>query len=173
MMNSDSPRIILIMGASGVGKDTLLRHARKQVEAQFVKRYITRKPDAHEDNYYVSEADFVYLKSSGAFISHWQAHGNNYGIKATDITKGRNIISISRGAIADFEQVYARVTAIEVVANHTLRAERLTERNREANVTHRLSRDYNALQAKHLVQFDNSATLEVTAPQFIELLESL
>ena len=39
-------RIILIVGASGVGIDALLRGIRDKVKANFIKRYITRKPDS-------------------------------------------------------------------------------------------------------------------------------
>jgi len=46
-------KIILIVGASGVGKDTLIKYARKKMkkEINFVRRYITRKPDKNEKTF--------------------------------------------------------------------------------------------------------------------------
>lgn len=47
-------KIILIVGASGVGKDSLIKEAKKELkeEFNFIRRYITRKPDKNEKNYF-------------------------------------------------------------------------------------------------------------------------
>ena len=42
-------KIILIVGASGVGKDSLLKSLKGKININFVKRYITREPDQLED----------------------------------------------------------------------------------------------------------------------------
>ncbi|MCI0500398.1 MAG: hypothetical protein L0Y61_01460, partial [Epsilonproteobacteria bacterium] len=92
-------KIILIVGASGVGKDTLLKAIQNDIKANFVTRYITRVPDNNESNYYIAKDDFLYLKKSDFFVSSWEAHGNIYGISKLSLKDGLNIISISREAI--------------------------------------------------------------------------
>ena len=61
-------QIVLVVGASGVGKDTLLKEAQNKMSFNFVKRYITREPDKNEQNYYVEENAFEVLKNSDFFI---------------------------------------------------------------------------------------------------------
>ncbi|KIM02484.1 MAG: hypothetical protein KN64_15115 [Sulfurovum sp. AS07-7] len=92
-------KIVLIVGASGVGKDTLLKAIQNVVKANFITRYITRVPDNNESNYYIGKDDFEHLRKSDFFVSSWEAHGNIYGISQTSIKDGLNIISISREAI--------------------------------------------------------------------------
>ena len=53
-------KIILLVGASGVGKDSLLNAAQKNFEKKIncVKRHITRIADENEDNYFLSDKEF-------------------------------------------------------------------------------------------------------------------
>ncbi len=61
-------KIVLIVGPSGVGKDTLLKEVKKVLTSvNFVDRYITRKPDENESNYYLDEYSFEILKNNGFF----------------------------------------------------------------------------------------------------------
>jgi len=136
-------KIILIVGASGVGKDTLLRNIKNQVEANFIKRYITRVPSKDEENYYVDKEAFEILDDENYFISTWKAHDNKYGIAGTLLKKGLNIISISRGAIKDFEDQYDAVTTINII------------------------------DASDLIEFDNSKPIEKSSQDFINLIESI
>ncbi|WP_044416679.1 hypothetical protein [Halarcobacter anaerophilus] len=55
-------KIILIVGASGVGKDSLLKSLKGKININFVKRYITREPDQNENNYYIDDEAFHRLK---------------------------------------------------------------------------------------------------------------
>lgn len=168
-------KIILIVGASGVGKDTLLRNIKDKVKANFVKRYITRKPDKNESNYYLDKEAFEFLDGENYFISKWKAHENNYGIAATHLKKGLNIISISRGAIRDFEEQYDAVTTINITVPKEELYRRLKNRERETEeqIAKRIERSYPLIDSENLIEFDNSAPIEKSSQDFINLIESI
>ena len=135
--------LVLVVGPSGVGKDTLLEGARKALPgARFVRRIITRPATAGgEDHEAVSDAEF----SRRAFALQWEAHGLRYGIPAgivDDLAVGRLVIAnVSRGVIAEAVARFgARV--VEVTAPPEVLAARLAARGREtaADVQARLAR---------------------------------
>ena len=168
-------QIILIVGASGVGKDTLLRSIQNKVEVNFIKRYITRKPDSNEANYYIDTEAFQRLQKDGFFISTWEAHANKYGIAKNQIIEGLNIISISRGAIKDFEEKFENVITIEITLPKDVLYKRLKNRAREneEEIQKRLARVYEKIEAKNIIQFDNSNTIELSCANFITLLKRI
>ncbi len=168
-------QLVLIVGASGVGKDTLLRSIRNKTNANFLKRYITRKPDENEENYYIDSDAFESLERDGFFISTWQAHANKYAIAKNQIIHGLNIISISRGTIKDFENAFEHVTTIEITLPKDVLYERLKNRARESEeeIQKRLNRSYEKIDANNIIQFDNSASIEESTSKFITLLERI
>lgn len=168
-------QIVLVVGASGVGKDTLLKEAQNKMSFNFVKRYITREPDKNEQNYYVEENAFEVLKNSDFFISSWEAHNNKYGISKNQIKDGLNIISISRGAIKDFETNFQNVITIEVTLPKDVLYERLKNRARESEegIINRLNRVYEKIVAKNLIYFDNSQNLKTSTKKFVEILNEI
>ncbi len=175
--------IVLLVGASGSGKDTLLRAASSHLQGDgsfcFVPRYITRQPDESEKNYYIDQPAFVFLRDRAFFVSHWQAHGNYYGIGRRHLENlqpgGVAVISISRTAITDFEKPGQMVTTILVsVAPEILRS-RLEGRRREGSeeIKKRLARSDLPVKARNLVRFDNSSSIDTSVASFVDLLESL
>jgi len=176
-------RVILVVGPSGSGKDTLLRSARehfdKEEQFAFVRRYITRLPDRNEDNYFLDPAAFTLLNNAGFFLSTWRSHDNFYGISYHALNESDTVkvavCSVSRSAVSDFERRYARTTTILVTAQEEVLRQRLQNRGREddAAVRRRLARADKAVVARDLIIFDNSQSLEYSAALFVELLESL
>ncbi len=176
-------RIILIVGPSGAGKDTLLRFAKAHFAEQkvlgFARRYITRPPDSNEDNYYLDEQAFHLLKQNHFFASSWSAHGKHYGIAKhiffTETTCETMICSISRTAISDFELQFDDVFTINITASDDILFERLEKRGRESReaIIKRLERAKKSVVAKHPIAFDNSADLSKTSIAFITLLSNL
>lgn len=170
-------KIVLVVGPSGAGKDTLLRYAKKMLEdrVNFVQRYITRKADANEDNYYIDEYAFEILKNNGYFASYWSAHGNFYGISKRFIKNGLNIISISRGKIKDFENIYDDVITLNITLPKDKLKQRLLGRKREPleDIENRLNRSYEKIECKKLIEFDNSKDLEESKVEFLKLLRRI
>ncbi len=169
-------KIILIVGPSGVGKDTLIKETKKYLsEVNFVNRYITRKPDLNESNYYLDSYAFELLKHNSFFISTWQAHNYYYGIAKNSIESGLNIISISRSKIKDFENIYDKVYTININVPKEILKKRLLLRARESEeeIDLRLKRIYESLDAKNLIEFDNSDSIASSVEKFVRLLKSL
>ncbi|MCD4758547.1 MAG: AAA family ATPase [Arcobacteraceae bacterium] len=168
-------KIILIVGASGVGKDTLLKSIKDKTDINFVKRYITRVPDENEHNYYIDDEAFEKLKQEDFFISTWEAHTNKYAIAKSQIKEGVNLISISRSTIKDFENYFDDVTTIEVTLPKDILYQRLKNRGREneEQIQNRLNRSYNTIKAKHIIQFDNSSSIDESSKKFIQLLKNI
>lgn len=170
-------KIVLIVGPSGVGKDTLIKGAKKVLknDVNFVKRYITRKPDKSEKNFYLDDYAFEILKHNSFFASTWNAHGNAYGIAKNTIKNGLNIISISRSKVKDFEKLYYDVHTINISVPREELKNRLLFRKRESleEIEKRLNRSYEDISAKNLIEFDNSADIKKSCEKFIELLKKI
>ncbi|WP_320033923.1 AAA family ATPase [Halarcobacter sp.] len=173
-MNS---KIILVVGPSGAGKDTLLRYAKEKLNDRFnfVKRYITREADVNESNYFIDEYAFEILRHNGYFASNWNAHGNFYGIPKRFIKNGVNIISISRSRIKDFENLYEDVYTLNITLPKDKLRQRLLARGRESSeeIEQRLNRSYEKIECNKLIEFDNSSSLEESKEKFLELLKSI
>lgn len=144
--------LILVVGPSGAGKDTLLNGAREALEAEeggirFVRRVITRPGDmgeeAHES---VGAQEFEIREQAGDFALSWRAHGLRYGIPADislDLAMGRLVIAnVSRAVLAEAAARFP-VAVIEVTAPAEALAARLSERGRETadDVARRLARE--------------------------------
>ncbi len=167
-------KIILVVGASGVGKDTLLKFARKKMkkEVNFVRRYITRKPDKSEKNFFIDSSAFKVLKDNNFFVASWSAHENLYGIAKSSIKDGVNVISISRKEIEHFESIYDDVSTINITVPKNVLKGRLISRGRETKeeIKKRLLRDYGTVKAKNLVEFENILELTISVELFTKLL---
>jgi ribose 1,5-bisphosphokinase len=77
-------RLVLVVGPSGAGKDTLLGLARAACaddpRVVFARRIVTRESSAAEDNEQMTAEDFREAQGRGAFAVHWEAHGHAYGL---------------------------------------------------------------------------------------------
>ena len=143
--------LILVVGPSGAGKDTLLNGVREALGEEggfrFVRRVITRPGDmgeeAHES---ASEQEFELREQVGDFALSWRAHGLRYGVPADisfDLARGRVVIAnVSRAVLAEAAERFP-VAVIEVTAPTATLAKRLAERGREdaEDVARRLKRE--------------------------------
>src|SRR3954452_5276441 len=124
--------LVLVVGPSGAGKDTLLDAARQALaddtRFRFVRRVITRPADAGgEAHEAVTEAEFA----ARDFALQWQAHGLRYGIPAEAIEERVvAVANVSRTVIAEAARRF-RVRVIEVTAPPDVLASRLASRGRE------------------------------------------
>jgi ribose 1,5-bisphosphokinase len=170
-------KVILIVGASGVGKDTLIKEAKKELKKKFnfTRRYITRKPDKNEKNFFLEESTFNLLKENNFFISSWEAHNDFYGISKDSIKNKTNIVSISRSKIGDFEKNFDKVYVINITLNDTELKRRLIKRGREniKEIEKRLERKYDKIEAKNLTVFQNDKSFDDSIKAFIHILKEI
>ncbi|OYW05575.1 MAG: phosphonate metabolism protein/1,5-bisphosphokinase (PRPP-forming) PhnN [Acidiphilium sp. 37-67-22] len=137
--------LVLIVGPSGAGKDTVMRAAREALAGTsgflFPRRIITRPADDAEDHLPVTPADFA----THAFALSWQAHGLSYGIPATILAALAAgdvvVVNVSRAVVAEARQRF-RCHVVEITASAPVLASRLAVRGREteADIAARLAR---------------------------------
>ena len=143
-------KLVLVVGPSGAGKDTLLDLARaasaEDHNVVFVRRVVTREASSAEDNEQMSPAAFRDAQARGAFAIHWEAHGHAYGLPRSiedDIRAGRTVIAnVSRTVIPALRQAYANVVVVSITAPADVLATRLAMRKRgtDGNISERLAR---------------------------------
>lgn len=140
-----------MVGASGVGKDTLIGGARARLAGDtsvvFARREITRPAEVGgEDHTPVDEATFVRRCERGGYLLAWQAHGLGYGIPASlcdELAGGRTVVAnVSRAVLSEARTRFAGVRVVSIVADPDRVAARLAARAREdaAGVAARLAR---------------------------------
>ncbi len=168
--------LVLVVGPSGAGKDTLLDAARQALAGDpgihFARRVITRPADAGgEDHEAVTETEF----STRAFALQWQAHGLRYGIPADVANKlARGIIvvaNVSRGVIQEAAARFP-VQVIEVTAPAEILAARLASRGREGagDTASRLARHVALPAGVPVATVVNDSTAEEGARRFLSAL---
>ena len=143
-------RLILVVGPSGAGKDTLLGRARTAFADDsrivFLRRVVTREASSSEDNDEMSPEAFRHARMRGDFAVHWEAHGHCYGLPRAiddDIGAGRTVVAnVSRAVVDGMRRSYADVTVVAVTAPPEVLAERLAARARgsDGRLADRLSR---------------------------------
>jgi ribose 1,5-bisphosphokinase len=134
-------RLILVVGPSGAGKDTLLGLARAACAGDdsivFARRVVTREASSFEDNEQLSGYDFLAAVGRGEFAMHWEAHGHHYGLPRTindDIRAGRTVVAnVSRTVIASMRRMYANVVVIAITAPAEVLEQRLAMRARASD----------------------------------------
>ena len=174
--------LILVVGPSGVGKDSLIDGAKAVLEGnpQFVfpRRTIMRAADAgSEAHRTITECDFVTEEAAGSFAFSWRAHGLAYGIPKTitdDLTAGRSVIvNVSRAILDRARRRFPSLRVISIHAPEGVLAERLSKRGRESksDIRERLDRA-NAydVAGPDVIELVNDGTLEVAVETFVAIL---
>jgi ribose 1,5-bisphosphokinase len=131
--------LIYVMGASGSGKDTLLRQVRAisgpDDRILVAHRYITRPSGADEISLALAEAEFDRRARLGCFALHWRSHGLAYGIGVEiDAWMAAGITVLVNGSRAYLPQACARypgLCAVEITVDAETLKRRLISRGRE------------------------------------------
>lgn len=134
-------RLVLVVGPSGAGKDTLIAAVRQRLAGDegflFPRRIVTRPASAAEDNVEADEATFRAIAAAGGLALSWTAHGHHYGIPAVidhAVYEGRTAIcNVSREVVPAARQRYANVTVVEVTAPPDVLKSRVAARARPSD----------------------------------------
>jgi len=143
-------RLILVVGPSGAGKDTLLGLAKvacaEECNIIFPRRVVTREASSSEDNEWLSPEAFRESLARGDFAMHWEAHGHCYALPHSvedDIRAGHTVVAnVSRMVVDALRRAYADVVVVSVTAPPQVLAERLAMRARgsDGRIEKRLQR---------------------------------
>jgi len=173
---------VAVVGASGVGKDSLINFARDHIADQVavVRRVVTRAADDDsEDHDSMTPEAFAAAEKRGDFALSWEAHGLHYGLPITlddDLTSGRVVIAnLSRAALPRVLTRYPSTLVVEVTAAPDIIARRLAGRGREDEdeIRRRMERGSGFRLPPSTVQIDNSGVLDEAGGRFVALLRDL
>ena len=174
-------RLVLVVGPSGAGKDTLLRFAKaacvENGNIVFPRRIITREASASEDNEEVSDGTFQEALASNEFAMHWQAHGHCYALPRAiddDIRAGRTVVAnVSRTVIPAMRRGYAETVVVAVTAPPNVLAERLAMRGRSSDgrIEQRLLRTVEDAASAPDVTIVNTGNAEYHGRQLVRIIK--
>jgi phosphonate metabolism protein PhnN/1,5-bisphosphokinase (PRPP-forming) len=176
-------RLVLVVGPSGAGKDTLIAAAKTALVGDphyvFPRRVVTREVVAElEDHESVNAEEFARRKALGAYVLSWDAHGLAYGLPVSlkdDIAAGRIVVvNGSRAMTKAAAAMFPRTTVLLIEAAPEVRARRLAGRGRESEteIAARLRREVPDAQPD-AIHIDNSGALEEGTGRFLKALRVL
>jgi len=175
--------LFYIIGASGVGKDSLLDYAREHLASDdpliFAHRYITRPADAGNENHIaVSEEVFQRRLDLGCFAMSWDSHGLRYGIDIGInqwLAKGLNVaMNGSRAYLQQATWGYPELRPILIRVDQSILRQRLEQRGRESadEIEKRLerARALDDLQHPNLIVINNDGDLSEAGDKLMTIL---
>lgn len=144
-------KLLLIVGNSGTGKDSLLAILKQQAGTElrlvYPKRWITRNlSDPNESYHPVTLSEFVRKIKAGDFFIWWEAYEYLYGIDQeakAQLQSGNNVVlNVSRQVVAELRQYYPLLTVIQVEVSPETVFNRLRQRGRgrKTEIQKRLAR---------------------------------
>ncbi len=176
--------LILVVGPSGSGKDTLIDAARETLAEDpnvvFPRREITRPAEAGgEPHIAISTDTFQARRSSGAYALSWGAHGLFYGIPVTiadSLSRGISVVvNTSRGVIDEARDRFPPTAVISLsVPEDVLRA-RLAARGRESGpeIERRVARARAVpIAGENVIDIVNDRPLEETTDAFLRAIQT-
>jgi len=174
-------RLVLVVGPSGAGKDTLIRFAKAacvdHANVVFPRRVITREASASEDNEEVSDGTFQEALARSEFAMHWRAHGHCYALPRAiddDIRAGRTVVAnVSRTVIPAMRRGYAETVVVAVTAPPNVLAERLAMRGRSSDgrIEQRLLRTVEDAAVAPDVTIVNTGNAEYHGRQLVRIIK--
>lgn len=177
--------LVLVVGPSGVGKDTMIKGARQALSNDnrfvFVQRVVTRETDSDGDEHTsMAPADFVKAEMTGRFCLTWDAHNLRYALPIsveTDLALGKVVVaSVARHAVAAAHHQYPACAVVLITAEISRRAERLRMLGRESGdqITARLARETPAVPSGiDPIIIDNSGSVAIGITAFAMALRTI
>lgn len=162
--------LIVVVGPSGAGKDTIIDYARVRLagdpSVMFVRRVVTRPSRPAAENHASMAPDhFAAAEREGAFAFTWRAHGLSYAFPAAmkeHLDAGG--VAVANGSRATLPRLGARFPSLLVVSLVVSRAQlaaRLAARGRESaqEIERRLDR-----ADRYIVDARNCLTIRNDGP---------
>lgn len=177
--------LVVILGPSGVGKDTLIGLAAKTLAGSgdvfFVRRAITRPAHAQSEDFVaMSDQDFDRALDDGEFCFSWAANGLRYGLPramAAHLDNGGvAVVNGSRAAFAGMRGTFRNVHVVEITAEPRVIAARLKARGRESDdeIAARIARAAAlARDFEPSLIIDNSGAAELAADELVAFLRTV
>ena len=177
--------LVLVVGPSGVGKDTLIDGARAALtEAggfHFPRREITRSASlGGEDFIGMTEDQFHRRRRQRAYSLYWCAHDNWYGVPSSideHIEAGTHVlVNVSRSIIPEARQRYRHLRVVLVTAPRSVLESRLRGRGRESDgaIAGRLARaEAFDVTGPDVTTFQNDPPVEHAVARFVDILRTL
>jgi ribose 1,5-bisphosphokinase len=179
-------QLFYLMGASGVGKDSLLFYLQSHLAAtdkvMLPRRYITRESHAGgEPHIEITQAEFQRHLGEGRFAMHWYSHGYAYGI-GIEIEEWLEqgfqvVINGSRHYLESARESYPDLLPVLVTVSHDQLAQRLISRGREnrEQIEQRLLRAEAldlSLKDSNLIRLSNDGPLQEAGNSLLKLILS-
>lgn len=177
--------LFYLIGASGAGKDSLIRYTRTHMpldaKVVFTHRYITRPADAGGENHIaLDEKEFMAREEMRCFAMSWRSHNLRYGIGVEInqwLAKGLNVvINGSRAYLPQATRNYPELRPILISVEPEILRTRLEQRGREDSnqIEHRLvqARELElTLTHPRLLRIYNNGALEEAGGLLIDIIQ--
>lgn len=182
---AEKGRLILVVGPSGSGKDTLLDAARVQFNddnrLRFARRDITRSAaSGGERHREVSVVEFEDNLRADRYALHWDAHQLRYGVRREELAKLEDgasvVVNGSRAIIDEATRRFPGTHVLSIRVGLEVLEQRLRARGREdqASIARRLERAIAfELVGPHVTEVWNEGPIEEGQRDFCRALEEL
>jgi ribose 1,5-bisphosphokinase len=176
--------LVLVVGPSGAGKDTLLNAARAACVDDgticFVRRGVTRDTSPSEDHASLSESEFEKALADGAFSFWWEAHGLRYGVPTSveaGLAAGVTVVcNVSRNIVAGLRERYPQCCVVLITAPEEVRRARVAARERasDGDPGKRAKRAAPGIEElRPALVIDNTGTIEEGTDALLRFLRQL
>jgi len=175
-------KLFYVIGASGVGKDTVMNYARTSINGSekiiFAHRYITRPPfTGNENHIYLSTEEFKARIENNLFALHWESHAQFYGIGVEInqwLESGFNVVvNGSRQYLPVARQIYPDMVVVLIDASPEIISERLAYRGRETaeEIKKRIARTAEiSTDLKNCIKILNDGAITDAGEEFINII---
>lgn len=176
--------LFLVVGPSGVGKNTLIAEARAKSlgdeSTVFPRLYITQPEDERSDAHIpLSDELFESMLSRGAMVLEWRTRKLRYGVPkavAQHLERGRNVVvNVSRTVVNEARARFSPVKVLYITVDETTLAQRLKTRGRERNGDIKLhvqrAQEY-LINGDDVCMIDNSGDLAETLSSLLAIIKS-
>lgn len=130
--------IIVLCGASGSGKNTIIDHLRKKNKTmKYVRSYCSRNPRQDDGNryIYVSQQEFERMIADNDFVEYTEYNGHYYGTPKEVFKDENNIylMDLTIDGAMNLKKIYLNVLIIYIYTDENTLIQRLKNRKTNKN----------------------------------------